>query len=92
MPRISREDRLERSLTDRLQAMIEDPATPLYVQHRGMATLATMLRRRDKRLAEKTKASAARRAERDQDERNARYAGAPHLPDNGRFNPGWKAT
>lgn len=27
MPRISREDRLERSLTDRLQAMIEDPAT-----------------------------------------------------------------
>lgn len=63
MPRVSAADKLERSLTDRLQAMIEDPATPAYVQHRCMATLATMLRRRDKRLEAKAAAAAARRAE-----------------------------
>jgi hypothetical protein len=62
MPRISRDDQLERDLTSRLRAMIEDPATPAYVQHRCMATLATLLRRRDKRLAEKAKAAAARKA------------------------------
>jgi hypothetical protein len=83
MPRVSREDRLERSLTDRLQAMIEDPGTPAYVVHRCTATLATILRVRNKRLAEKAKASAARKAERDQTERASLYVSC--LPDNGRL-------
>jgi hypothetical protein len=62
MPRVSAADKLERTTIERLQAMIENPLTPLYVQHRCMATLATMVRHRDKRLAEKRKASAARKA------------------------------
>jgi hypothetical protein len=62
MPRVSAADKLERSTIERLQAMIENPLTPLYVQHRCMATLATMVRHRDKRKAEKRKASAARKA------------------------------
>jgi hypothetical protein len=66
MPRISRDDQLERDLTSRLQAIIDDPATPIYVQSKCIGTLATLLRRRDKRQALKAQAAAARRAKRAQ--------------------------
>jgi hypothetical protein len=66
MPRKSKADILENRLIEDLERKCFDPEVPLYVQHRCAATLATMLRRRDKRLAEKAKAAAARRAEREQ--------------------------
>jgi hypothetical protein len=81
MPRISREDQLERDLTARLQAMLDDPLTPGYVRQRCLATLATLLRRRDKRKADKAAAAAARRAQRDLESRV--YPST--LPDNGRL-------
>ena len=64
MPRVSAADKLERRLIEDLTAKVFDPAVPAYVQHRCTATLATLLRRRDKRLAEKAAKSAARRQER----------------------------
>jgi hypothetical protein len=62
MPRVSQADRLERDLTDRLRAMIADRLTPQYVVAKSIGTLATLLKRRDKRLAEKAARSAARKA------------------------------
>jgi hypothetical protein len=78
MPRISRDDRLERDLTSRLQAMLDDPATPAYVRSKCIGTLATLLKRRDKRQASKSAAAASRRAQRDM----PTYHNV--LPDNGR--------
>jgi hypothetical protein len=64
--------------------MIEDPATPAYVQHRCMATLATLLRQSAKRKAVKAAAAAERASARDE------ATPKPHwnvLPDNGRSGP-----
>jgi hypothetical protein len=83
MPRISRDDQLERDLTSRLQAMIDDPLTPQYVVAKCIGTLATMLRRRAKRISEKQAAARARKAERDQ----ANFVYPNVLPDNGRMGP-----
>jgi hypothetical protein len=68
MPRVSAAERLERKMIADLEHKAFSPEVPAYVQHRCLATLATLLRRRDKRLAEKAKAAAARRAQRKADQ------------------------
>jgi hypothetical protein len=83
MPRVSAADKLERRLIEDLEQQAFDSEVPAYVRHRCKATLATMLSRRDKRLALKAQAAAARRAIRDEAERASRYVS--HLPDNGRM-------
>ena len=89
MPRISRDDQLERDLIAKLRDMIDDSATPLYVTHRCMATLATMLRRRSKRQSEKQAEAKLRKQARDEAERASRPY-VSHLPSNGREPPGWR--
>jgi hypothetical protein len=81
MPRVSAAEQLQRRMIADLEHKAFSPEVPAYVQHRCLATLATLLRRRDKRLAVKSAAADARRAERD--------AAAPKpwlsvLPNNGR--------
>ena len=62
MPRKSKADILENRLIEDLERKAFDPAVPEYVKHRSIATLATMLRVRNKRLETKAKAKAARKA------------------------------
>jgi hypothetical protein len=80
MGRLSKADHLEIDLTARLQAMIDNPLTPQYVVAKSIGTLATLLRRRDKRLQVRAAAAAERRAERQAQEWKPSF----HLPDNGR--------
>jgi hypothetical protein len=77
MPRISAAERLERKMIADLEHKAFSPEVPAYVQHRCLATLATLLRRRDKRKADKAAAAAARRAEEPPQRFNV-------LPSNGR--------
>ena len=84
MPRESWSEILESRMVDQLQAIIDDPSSPGYVKIRAMGTLTSLFRRRDKRLAERAKAAAARRAEREN-----RVHPKSTLPDNGRSPPGW---
>jgi hypothetical protein len=65
--------------------MIADPATPQYVVAKCIGTLATMLRRRDKRLAEKAAAAATRKAAKPVPHHNV-------LPSNGREPKDWKPS
>jgi hypothetical protein len=80
MPRISRADALERKMIDMLEAKAFDTTLPAYAQIKAAGTLASLMRRRDKRQATKAAAAAARRAERDAATPVRRYA----VPDNGR--------
>jgi hypothetical protein len=64
MPRVSAADKLERRLIEALEVKAFDPATPAYAQIKAMGTLATLMRRRDKRMAGKAGAAAARAAAR----------------------------
>ena len=80
MPRISRSELLDRQLVDQLQAIIADPGNPGYVKMRAMGTLNSIRKRQDKVAAERAKASAARRAERDEENRPSWSV----LPDNKR--------
>jgi hypothetical protein len=83
MPRKSKADILENRIIEELERKAFCPETPAYVQSRCLGTLATLLRRRDKRLVEKAAAGKERKAERDEAERASRYVS--HLPDNGRM-------
>jgi hypothetical protein len=93
MPRKSKADILENRLIEDLERKCFDPAVPAYVQHRCVATLATLLRRRDKRLDVKAASAERRRAFKAEADRIARFAANPHLPSNGREPPpDWKPT
>jgi hypothetical protein len=80
MPRKSKADQLEFRLIEDLERKCFDPEVPAYVQHRCAATLATMLKRRDKRLETKAAAAAARRAAK----AKAEHKWPSVLPSNGR--------
>jgi hypothetical protein len=62
MPRKSKTDLLESRMIEELEAKAFDASLPAYVQAKCMGTLTTLLRRRDKRMAEKSARSASRRA------------------------------
>jgi hypothetical protein len=85
MPRISAAERLERKMIAELEHKCFDPAVPAYVQHRCAATLATMLRRRDRKLELKAAARAARKAAEPMPIFNI-------LPSNGRDPKDWKPS
>ena len=77
MPRKSKADLLESRMIEELEAKAFNPDTPPYVQVKAMGTLTTLLRRRDRRMAEKVARSASRKAA-----QPVVYHSA--LPDNGR--------
>jgi hypothetical protein len=86
MPRVSRADALERRMIEMLEAKAFNPELPEYIQVKAAGTLTSLIRRRDKRHADKAAAARARKAERD---------AASHvfprstLPRNGREPEGW---
>jgi hypothetical protein len=84
MPRKSKADILENRLIEDLERQAFDPDVPAYVRHRCKATLATMLRVRNKRLEAKAAAARARKAAKPAPIFNV-------LPSNGREPPAdWK--
>ena|ERR1700733_5100462 len=86
MPRVSAADKLERRLIEALEVKAFDPATPAYIQAKAMGTLATLMRRRDKRMAGKA-AAAARAAARADATRSAYPSVLPHNGRDAMFKP-----
>jgi hypothetical protein len=65
MPRISRADALESKIIAEAEEKAFAESLPNYLRVRYLSVLGNMLRRRDKRLADKAAAARARKAERD---------------------------
>jgi hypothetical protein len=65
MPRVSRADALERRMIEMLEAKAFDASLPVYVQVKAAGTLTSLIRRRDKRKADKAAAARGRKLERD---------------------------
>jgi hypothetical protein len=82
MPRVSRADALERRMIEMLEAKAFNPELPEYIQVKAAGTLTSLIRRRDKRKADKAAAARARKAQRDLEKRPSYVS---HLPDNGRL-------
>jgi hypothetical protein len=66
MGRKSKLDILENRMIAELESRAFNPELPTYITAKAMGTLAALMRRIDKRRADKAKAAAQRRAERDQ--------------------------